>query len=61
MDYVRFRSDGDLQTFSRIAPEPPKDADPPEKRKPKSQQIQMDHWADGGSFEDTPWGKGGSA
>ena len=61
MDYVRFRFDGDLQTFSRIAPEPPKDADPPEKRKPKSQQIQMDHWADGGSFEDTPWGKGGSA
>ena len=59
MDWVNFRFDGDLQTFSRIAPEPP--APPAEKPKREKQPPrQVSFWADGGSFEDTPWGKGGS-
>ena len=60
MDYVRFRFDGDLQTFSRIAPETP--APPAEKPKRERQPPrQVSFWADGGSFQDTPWGKGGSS
>ncbi|MFR1617623.1 MAG: replicative DNA helicase [Dysosmobacter welbionis] len=57
MDWVNFRFDGDLQTFSRIAPETP--APPAEKPKRERQPPrQVSFWADGGSFQDTPWGKG---
>lgn len=60
MDYVRFRFDGDLQTFSRIAPETPEPpAEKPKREKQPPRQVSF--WADGGSFQDTPWGKGGSS
>ena len=60
MDWVNFRFDGDLQTFSRIAPETP--APPAEKPKRERQPPrQVSFWADGGSFQDTPWGKGGAS
>ena len=58
MDYVRFRFDGDLQTFSRIAPVPEPPAEKPKREKQPPRQVSF--WADGGSFEDTPWGKGGA-
>ena len=60
MDYVRFRFDGDLQTFSRIAPETP---EPPVEKPKREKQPprQVSFWADGGSFQDTPWGKGGAS
>lgn len=58
MDYVRFRFDGDLQTFSRIAPVPEPPAEKPKRQKQPPRQVSF--WADGGSFEDTPWGKGGA-
>ena len=57
MDWVNFRFDGDLQTFSRIAPESPEPpAEKPKREKQPPRQVSF--WADGGSFEDTPWGKG---
>ena len=60
MDYVRFRFDGDLQTFSRIAPETPEPpAEKPKREKQPPRQVSF--WADGGSFQDTPWGKGGAS
>ena len=59
MDYVRFRFDGDLQTFSRIAPVPEPPAEKPKREKQPPRQVSF--WADGGSFEDTPWGKGGAS
>lgn len=58
MDYVRFRFDGDLQTFSRIAPVPEPPAEKPKRQKQPPRQVSF--WADGGSFEATPWGKGGA-
>ena len=60
MDWVNFRFDGDLQTFSRIAPEPPA---PPAEKPRRTRQLprQESFWADGGSFQDTPWGKGGAS
>lgn len=59
MDYVRFRFDGDLQTFSRIAPVPEPPVEKPKREKQPPRQVSF--WADGGSFEDTPWGKGGAS
>ena len=56
LDWVNFRFDGDLQTFTRIAPEPPVEKPKREKQPPR----QVSFWADGGSFADTPWGKGAS-
>ena len=60
LDWVNFRFDGDIQTFTRIAPETP--APPAEKPKRERQPPrQVSFWADGGSFQDTPWGKGGAS
>lgn len=56
LDWVNFRFDGDLQTFTRIAPGPEPPAEKPKRQKQPPRQVSF--WADGGSFQDTPWGKG---
>ena len=48
MDYVRFRFDGDLQTFSRIAPTP----EPAQKKEPPRQ---VSFWEEDTSGAPTPW------
>ena len=59
LDWVNFRFDGDIQTFTRIAPVPEPPAEKPRREKQPPRQVSF--WADGGSFEDTPWGKGGAS
>ncbi len=59
LDWVNFRFDGDIQTFTRIAPVPEPPAEKPRREKQLPRQVSF--WADGGSFEDTPWGKGGAS
>ena len=59
LDWVNFRFDGDIQTFTRIAPVPEPPAEKPKREKQPPRQVSF--WADGGSFEDTPWGKGGAS
>ena len=59
MDYVRFRFDGDLQTFSRIAPAPEPPAEAPKRQLPR----QVSFWEEDDSGAPTPWDgeKGGGA
>ena len=59
MDYVRFRFDGDLQTFSRIAPAPEPPAEAPKRQPPR----QVSFWEEDDSGAPTPWDgeKGGGA
>lgn len=59
LDWVNFRFDGDIQTFTRIAPVPEPPAEKPRREKQPPRQVSF--WADGGSFKDTPWGKGGAS
>ena len=59
LDWVNFRFDGDIQTFTRNAPVPEPPAEKPRREKQPPRQVSF--WADGGSFEDTPWGKGGAS
>lgn len=59
LDWVNFRFDGDIQTFTRIAPVPEPPAEKPRREKQPPRQVSF--WADGGSFQDTPWGKGGAS
>lgn len=59
LDWVNFRFDGDIQTFTRIAPVPEPPAEKPKREKQPPRQVSF--WADGGSFQDTPWGKGGAS
>lgn len=57
MDYVRFRFDGDLQTFSRIAPAPE-----PAPAKQKEPPRQVSFWTEDTSGAPTPWdGEGGTS
>ena len=51
MDYVRFRFDGDLQTFSRIAPAPEPPAEAPKRQPPR----QVRFWEEDDSGAPTPW------
>lgn len=53
--------DGDRQTFTVLGADGQprrRPGDRKRKRKDDSSPGQVDFWADGGSFEDTPWGKG---
>ena len=57
LDWVNFRFDGDLQTFTRIAPGPEPPAEKPKRQRQSPRQVSF--WADGGSFADTPFAEGG--
>ena len=53
--------DGDRQTFTVLGPDGQPRRRPDDKKRRRRDEApvgQTDFWADGGSFQDTPWGKG---